>query len=94
MVAQWTDEKADEQATAAIRRLISDVDSSAKARGALLNPYFLNDAAASQPGLSSYTPENLARLHAASQKWDSEGVFQKLQNSGFLLRDVKAGSNS
>ena len=48
----------------------------------------MNDASYTQSPLQGYGPESLASLSATSHKWDPEGVFQKLQNSGFLLSKV------
>ena len=49
----------------------------------------MNDASYIQSPLQGYGPESLAFLGAASRKWDPEGVFQRLQNSGFLLSKMR-----
>ena len=72
-----------------IRQLMSSIESTAKARGLLMDFQFMNDASYTQSPLNGYGKESLASLSAASRKWDSEGVFQKLQNSGFLLSKVE-----
>jgi hypothetical protein len=48
----------------------------------------MNDASYTQSPLKSYGTNSLASLNAASRKYDPKGVFQKLQNSGFLLSKV------
>lgn len=42
---------------------------------------------ASQRVLGSYGAENIKRMQEAAAKYDPEGVFQKLQYGGFLLRN-------
>lgn len=37
--------------------------------------------------LGSYGAENIKLMQEVAAKYDPEGVFQKLQNGGFLLRD-------
>jgi hypothetical protein len=64
---------------------MSSIESTAEARGLLMDFQFLNDAGYTQSPLKGYGKESLESLSAASHKWDPEGVFQKLQNSGFLL---------
>ena len=56
--------------------------------GTALPLRFMNDANHAQNVLSSYGPENLARLKAVSQTYDKKQVFQRLQHNGFLLRNV------
>jgi len=51
----------------------------------LLDFEFMNDASYTQSPLKSYGEESFTSLKAASEKWDPQAVFQKLQNSGFLL---------
>lgn len=60
----------------------------ATARG-LYDPFiYMNDASRDQDPLSSYGANNLARLKAIAARYDPSGVFQKLQNDGFLLSKV------
>lgn len=60
----------------------------AQNKGQLLDMIFMNDASTSQNVLSSYGADNVRRLQDAATKYDSEGVFQKLQKDGFLLRKI------
>jgi hypothetical protein len=89
ILAQWTDDADDDLARSQIRQLISSFESTAKARGLLLNFHFMNDCSHLQSPLQSYGPESLAFLKTVSQKWDPQGVFQKLQNSGYLLSKME-----
>lgn len=63
-----------------------------KDRGSYLPFLYMNDASRDQDPLSTYTAENLQRLHAIAEKYDPQQVFQVLQNDGFLLSKVN-GNN-
>lgn len=47
--------------------------------------HYLNYASLDQDPLASVGPKNIARLQAASAKYDPKGVFQKLRTSGFKI---------
>lgn len=49
---------------------------------------YMNDAGRDQNPLASYPKENIARLKEIAKTYDPLGVFQNLQNGGFLLKDV------
>ncbi|KHN93733.1 FAD-binding, type 2 [Metarhizium album ARSEF 1941] len=51
----------------------------------LLLPTF---AGTSQNVLAGFGAENVKKIQDAARRYDPEGVFQKLQNGGFLLRDI------
>jgi hypothetical protein len=63
------------------------IQSLAEAREVLLEYKCMNFARGSQKVLASYGAENVKRMQEAATRYDPEGVFQKLQNGGFLLRD-------
>ena len=88
-VVQWTDDRYDQIAHEAVTSLGRIVTEKAKLKNLslpFLNP---NDATFSQQPLQSFGAISLAQLKATSAKYDEAGVFQKLQNGGFLLsRDV------
>ena len=48
----------------------------------------MNDAGYKQKVLKSFGAGNIAKLKRISRLYDPRQVFQKLQNNGFLLRDV------
>ena len=82
---QWTDDKYDQIAHNTITLLGGIVTKTAKLRNLslpFLNP---NDATFSQQPLQSFGAVSLAQLKATSAKYDEPGVFQNLQNGGFLL---------
>ncbi|KAL8882449.1 MAG: hypothetical protein Q9198_000563 [Flavoplaca austrocitrina] len=87
-VAQWSDGTHDEVAHAAVSSLGQKVTDLAWSRNLslpFLNP---NDATFSQNPLPSFGPDGLARLKAASVRYDPLRVFQTLQNGGFLLSRI------
>jgi hypothetical protein len=45
----------------------------------------MNDVSAAQSPLESYGPANVAKMRDVSSQYDADGIFQRLQNSGFLL---------
>ena len=63
------------------------VQSLAREKGVLLDFKCMSFATASQKVLGSYGPDNIKRMQETAAKYDPEGVFQKLQHGGFLLRD-------
>lgn len=54
-------------------------------RGSYLPFKYMNDASRDENPLRSYPTANLERLKAIAAKYDPLGVFQRLQNGGFLL---------
>ncbi|KAI0971311.1 hypothetical protein F4678DRAFT_434412 [Xylaria arbuscula] len=82
---QWEDSANDEAALAAIQNLTTKVDALAKQKGLYLETKVMNDAAFFQNVLGSYGSENLQRLNDVASHYDPSGVFQTLQNNGFLL---------
>ncbi|KAK5997951.1 hypothetical protein PT974_00319 [Cladobotryum mycophilum] len=63
------------------------VQSLAKEKSLLLDFLCMGFAAVSQKVLRSYGANSVRKMQEAAAKYDPEGVFQKLQNNGFLLRD-------
>ncbi|KAF2121074.1 hypothetical protein BDV96DRAFT_640484 [Lophiotrema nucula] len=59
-----------------------------KARGSHLPFLYMNDASRDQNPLATYSNESLEKLKEVAKKYDPEGVFQKLQQGGFLLSKV------
>lgn len=56
-------------------------------RGLLLDYKCMTFAAASQKVLRGYGTSNVQRLQETAARYDPAGVFQELQNGGFLLRN-------
>ncbi|KAH8729503.1 hypothetical protein BGZ61DRAFT_529699 [Ilyonectria robusta] len=75
----------EEAAFPLIKAYIEDIETKAKELGALCPWKFVNYAHLSQDPLATIGDEALAKLQAASQTWDSTGVFQSLRQSGFKI---------
>jgi redox-sensitive bicupin YhaK (pirin superfamily) len=89
VVGEWKDDTDNELVITQPHQLISSIEEAAQARRLLLEFKFMNDASYTQ---SPFLASTLSSLKAASVKWDPEGVFQRLQNSGFLVSNVQAFS--
>lgn len=83
-MVEWNDDN-DETPAAKIRELTAGIQEIARSKGLLFDFQFMNDAGYFQSPLQSYGKEMVAFLKDQSTKWDSEGVFQKLQNGGHLM---------
>lgn len=81
----WTDSNLTETAISQIAQWMSQVSSAATAKGELLDLVFMNDANSLQDPIASYGAASVAYLKSISAKYDPQGVFQKLQNNGFLV---------
>lgn len=53
----------------------------------------LSFAGASQKALGSYGADSLKLLQDTARTYDSAGLFQNLQNDGFLLRNLQIGQD-
>ncbi|KAK6838553.1 hypothetical protein RU639_000035 [Aspergillus parasiticus] len=84
---EWPQEGSDDAiAQQAVNKMSEMVPSLARETGLLLDFKCKSFAMASQRVLGSYGAENIKRMQEAAAKYDPEGVFQKLQYGGFLLR--------
>ncbi|PIG81073.1 hypothetical protein AARAC_010256 [Aspergillus arachidicola] len=84
---EWPQDGSDDAiAQQAVTKMSEMVPSLARETGLLLDFKCMSFAMASQRVLGSYGPENIKRTQEAAAKYDPEGVFQKLQYGGFLLR--------
>lgn len=81
----YTDPTLAETAISKVVQLMSQISNAAAAKGELLDLVFMNDANSLQSPISSYGADSVAFLESIRAKYDPDGVFQKLQNSGFLL---------
>lgn len=85
---EWPKDGSDDTAAQmAVDTMAESVQSSAEAKGLLLGFKGMTFATASQKVLRSYGADNVKRMQDTAAKYDPEGVFQKLQYGGFLLRD-------
>ena len=86
VVAEWNDAEDDAEAEKALGGILQGIRKLAEEKGLLLDFVFMNDAWKEQKVLASYGKENLRELQQTADKFDPEGVFQRQQNDGFLLR--------
>ncbi|KAJ5091509.1 hypothetical protein NUU61_006379 [Penicillium alfredii] len=85
---EWPkDDSDDAVAQKAVDTMAKSVEHSAKEKGLWLSFQCMSFAGASQKVLGSYGADNVNRMQETAAKYDPEGVFQKLQYGGFLLRD-------
>ncbi|KAJ3467374.1 hypothetical protein FSOLCH5_004157 [Fusarium solani] len=68
-----------------LKAYIDDLEAKAKELDAWWPWKFINYAHLTQDPLSTVGAEALAKLQAASKKYDPQGVFQKLRTSGFKI---------
>ncbi|KAL2814270.1 hypothetical protein BJX63DRAFT_442530 [Aspergillus granulosus] len=70
---------------ASVKKIIDVVEETAKSEGAWLPFKYSNYCSRDQDPLASYGEGNLSRLRRIAGKYDPEGVFQVLQNGGWLV---------
>lgn len=85
---EWPKEGNDDAAQKAVDIMTENVQSLAKARNLLLNFKCMSFASGCQKVLGSYGAENIKAMQEVAINYDPEGVFQKQQYGGFLLRDI------
>ncbi|KAF2018537.1 FAD-binding domain-containing protein [Aaosphaeria arxii CBS 175.79] len=88
-LVEWSSLDDDQAAHDMLQTYGADVKSLAEARNVYLPYQFMNDASYTQNPLETYTAENLAIMQDVSSAYDPAGIFQRLQNGGFLLRNVR-----
>ncbi|KAI1476913.1 FAD-binding domain-containing protein [Daldinia eschscholtzii] len=84
----WTDPAQDTAILDLSQRITQRCTEAAKAKDLLLPYLFMNTAGKTQKVLASYGAENVEFIRTTAAKYDPEQVFQKLQNGGFLVRDL------
>ncbi|PYH88761.1 6-hydroxy-D-nicotine oxidase [Aspergillus ellipticus CBS 707.79] len=87
-MADWKHAKDEARVRDAIREIVDVAEASAKEEGVYLPHRYSNYASRDQDPLASYGAENVERLRGVAGKYDPEGVFQRLQNGGWLLSKV------
>ncbi|GLA46849.1 hypothetical protein AnigIFM63604_011450 [Aspergillus niger] len=85
---EWPKDGSDDAAAQkAVDTISKTVQCLAKTKGTLLDFKYMTFDTGSQKVLGSYGAENIKLMQEVAAKYDPEGVFQKLQNGGFLLLD-------
>lgn len=87
-LVQWDDAENDETFINANKQLIDDVIAHSRSVDKADDWLYLNYAWQTQDVLNSYGLDNVAKMRAASAKYDPDGVFQRLVPGGFKLSDV------
>jgi hypothetical protein len=67
-----------------VQTLVKRIKAAAAGAGKLLEFEFMNNSNLPQSPLRSYGVESVAYMREVAKKYDPDGVFQKLQNDGFL----------
>lgn len=88
-MADWKNPADEDRVRESVRKIVDAAEYAAKTNGTYLPFKYANYASRDQDPLASYGDENLQKLRDIANKYDPEGVFQKLLNGGWLLS--KAG---
>lgn len=84
----WEDPKDDEVVRGAAIATTEKWAELSAARDLKIPFIYMNDASRDQNPLATYPAANLEKLKAVAAEYDPHGVFQSLQNGGFLLFHV------
>lgn len=83
---EWPQDSDDAAAENAVDTLATTARSLAEKEGKLLKYLCMTFATYEQDVINSYGPENVKEMQRVAEKYDPNGVFQKLQHGGFLLK--------
>lgn len=87
-MTDWNNDEDETALLEASRQIIDRAETVAKKNDTFLGFKYLNYASKDQNPLASYGTENLAKLKSIASSFDPAGVFQRLQNDGFLISKV------
>lgn len=83
--ASWPNPSDEQAVTEAVIDAFAKANAFAEEKGTFHQYEYLNYAHKTQTPITGYGPENVAKLKAASHKYDPLQVFQKLVPGGFKL---------
>lgn len=86
--AFWTDDAHDAVGVKVVQTLIKRKKSAAADAEKFLDFEFMNDSNPAQSPLAHYGDASIALMKETASKYDPTGVFQTLQNDGFLLSKI------
>jgi hypothetical protein len=86
IVVSWSNEADDERIMAAARKMTDRANATAYAQGLGNRFIYQNYAALEQDVFAGYGEVNAERLRVVSERYDPNGVWQKLQPGYFKLR--------
>jgi hypothetical protein len=81
----WSNPEDDAVVLEASRKIVDLAESVARKNGTYLDFKYSNYCSRDQDPLASYGAENVRKLRSIADAVDPRGVFQKLQNDGWLL---------
>lgn len=84
----WTDSSQDAQIYEIAAAITEKTTAACQERGTLLPYLFMNTAGNTQDVLDSFGADNVATIKAVAAEYDPTQFFQKLQNKGYLIRDL------
>ncbi|KAI0171064.1 hypothetical protein BJ166DRAFT_211070 [Pestalotiopsis sp. NC0098] len=84
----WKDDEFDEDVKKTLNALLRRLEGLAVDRDLKLDLIFPTFAGGAQDVINSFGPESVKSIKETAARYDPEGVFQKLQCGGFLLRDL------
>ncbi|KAF1949859.1 FAD-binding domain-containing protein [Byssothecium circinans] len=87
-IAQWTNPADDARVHETLLNLAASIKSAAQAKSLDDKFIFPNIASRDQDVLASFGEQNLESLRAVSREYDVLGMFQNLQNGGFLVSNA------
>lgn len=85
MTSAYTNESDDALVKSVITEMVEAQRAILKFNGHLMDFIYLNYADKSQKVMQSWGADNVAKLNAASKKYDPKGVFQKRVPGGFKI---------
>lgn len=85
ITVSWNDTADDKDISDAATAALKEVERYTQEVGAANDWIYLNYAGRTQDVIKSYGPQNVAKLRAASKKYDPEQVFQKLVPGGYKI---------
>lgn len=84
----WKDQSKKGMFQAAANQFVSDIEEFARSIGKDSPFKYLNYAHEDQNPLSTYGAENIAKMRAASAKYDPQGIFQTMVSGGFKVSKI------
>lgn len=87
-MSEWSNQEDEGTVREATRKIINEAEAVARRNGTFLEFKYSNYASLDQDPFSTYGKENLDRLRNIARSYDPKGVFQILQNGGWLLDRV------
>lgn len=84
-MADWKNAHDTDVVRASCKAIVDKCEEISKRNGTYLPFRYANYASVDQNPLSTYGADNLQKLKDIALKYDPDGVFQKLQNGGWLV---------